>query len=1467
MSLRPAAAAPAAVPAVALQLLMSWLSTYAQHAPAGCDRAGDGVCNERLFASFSGDEGAADDEGGCPPLTDSADCVLDPTLGGSQLVAASGTAVQCGSPHEEHFVRCCSPIQLPGYVQSTDPTCGDLWYSSQSSCADTSVPCQHRADGVCDEPGGFFSSSVSCWLGSDSQDCCEDLAPRWQRSDPSGNPIDPTRVCCESTPSNCAFDCADDDATILAATAGQGPTGSGYTCAEIFVLGACPQLTANSNGTGVCGCSCPQSCPYEEDGVCDEPGGVFQTCLPGTDTADCCLNGQPRDRPEDPRGNPIAAADVCCDGTCARCASTGDGVCDEGQSCPPGSDTEDCCLDDQPRLSDASGPIDHNNVCCSTSPECIEERPRQKAEDICGADSARLCTVAEMQCTAQVGTETPPQQCQHTLDGSEMFWTSDSCDFCNSYGRVGCSLVEGDRSQNGQCNPECNSPECGWDGGDCNPGTVQVSDDTHVFAVAQTQTVCTSVSDQLGVRCCSDVPLERYEQLQGCSVWSASSFAVVGDAIVGSVLVAAATGQQAADICHAEGARRCTAQEFLDKCVTGRTTELVWTSTECVFHSTECASIGCPSNWFGDTICDAACDNALCSFDGGDCENALAPKSGVCVPTCQASALASEAMCEAESGCSWTARCVVQYHTCFSKTPRDCAASPGCHYRYGSCIESNPGQCDAWTDETSCSGQFDSAGCTWVSECLAARLEEDCSSMDAAVACAQLPGCTWDPAVNNLCAGLTRCPDETRQDRVFDSDDDSTLLDCACKPGYYDSSRLQIHCWYDDRKNFPEDDILNKDPVHDIMTKNANDGEGFWKSSCIRCPSCIDCSAGGNLTSLRINRGFGLIAESFLVPEETTSSNDASTTILDVFRCPLEDSCLNLTLEKIAAGDPRACAAGYDSAPTTPLCASCASGYMIQGGRCIECTAGSSVAAFVLMFLIMTAVALWRTMQNYRKQTVLVRQMISMLRLTWPRFVQSGRMIVTNFQILGTLPMRLGSLFPDGITAFLNYTASIIDFDLLDFPGMTCWIGDSFLTRFVSSMLTPMVVVLCTYLLKLLHLHRLRTTIMPLPAVLSVDIDTIGPPGSPQRSRFLRRRVSFKCCRAVFASEISKSYSSFIFFIIYLRYPGCSRAILDMLSCRSVDDNVSLLWVDQREICFEGNHALLAPVAWFFLTFYTLGIPGFLFYKLTSFKLAIVGKPASPDFQAATGMPGDPDFKPQVGVAAVAGNPDYIELAQYKALFQFFTPSCYRFEIYFWIEKVLLGGAIHAFATSVLDDSTGIAQFMLHAACAITFTILIAMRMPSKEPRYNWGNLVMHVFILCFYFIGHLLSPRVVTENSAFEDMWRIDVTMVGSQLFLCVYLLGVSFEKLQQLWNQAKVQVAAEHRAKEVAAASSRRLDTLDVEASDHAESLGAHFPTDLSVLLARTHYSERWTATTDTSATEEEGPVDFVNPLNTLG
>ena len=73
------------------------------------------------------------------------------------IASKSGTDEHCGAPSEQHSVRCCSSMQLPGYVQSADRTCGDLWYSSQFSCADATVPCQYSNDGYCDEPGGFMN--------------------------------------------------------------------------------------------------------------------------------------------------------------------------------------------------------------------------------------------------------------------------------------------------------------------------------------------------------------------------------------------------------------------------------------------------------------------------------------------------------------------------------------------------------------------------------------------------------------------------------------------------------------------------------------------------------------------------------------------------------------------------------------------------------------------------------------------------------------------------------------------------------------------------------------------------------------------------------------------------------------------------------------------------------------------------------------------------------------------------------------------------------------------------------------------------------------------------------------------------------------------------------------------------------------------------------------------------------------
>jgi hypothetical protein len=57
-----------------------------------------------------------------------------------------------------------------------------------------------------------------------------------------------------------SVDCADDDAVMQTESAGEGPDGAGFTCADILALGACGQVEE----LGICGCSCPVAAVFQE---------------------------------------------------------------------------------------------------------------------------------------------------------------------------------------------------------------------------------------------------------------------------------------------------------------------------------------------------------------------------------------------------------------------------------------------------------------------------------------------------------------------------------------------------------------------------------------------------------------------------------------------------------------------------------------------------------------------------------------------------------------------------------------------------------------------------------------------------------------------------------------------------------------------------------------------------------------------------------------------------------------------------------------------------------------------------------------------------------------------------------------------------------------------------------------------------------------------------------------------------
>ena len=208
-------------------------------------------------------------------------------------------------------------------------------------------------------------------------------------------------------------------------------------------------------------------------------------------------------------------------------------------------------------------------------------------------------------------------------------------------------------------------------------------------------------------------------------------------------------------------------------------------------------------------------------------------------------------------------------------------------------------QCDSHTDETSCSGAYDSAGCTWATECAPTCSEyntnttcEDTAScvwlddvgvcadpicggaFDANTCMLNQTGCTWDSrdpekakcdgrwiasklglpesynsadlgCDDNICQ--EECPDRGRQDQTDGG--------CQCAKGFYDSTEFEVHCWDMGQGEVADIDPLNEMLVNDKKSKNALEGKGNWKSQCLACPECIDCSVSGRWEDIHIKEG------------------------------------------------------------------------------------------------------------------------------------------------------------------------------------------------------------------------------------------------------------------------------------------------------------------------------------------------------------------------------------------------------------------------------------------------------------------------------------------------------------------------------------------------------------------------------------------------------------------------------------
>jgi hypothetical protein len=378
-----------------------------------------------------------------------------------------------------------------------------------------------------------------------------------------------------------------------------------------------------------------------------------------------------------------------------------------------------------------------------------------------------------------------------------------------------------------------------------------------------------------------------------------------------------------------------------------------------------------------------------------------------------------------------------------------------------------------------------------------------------------------------LSGNCVRCEDglhpNDRQDRCVEcppnSVPNSDYDGCVCTKGFYDALSatvvlahepedliqpevvlplFHLYCW---RHNLQADPIGEARPAERLNEASEAALQNLHKTPlrlsesgyvptdmntarCVPCPDCIRCGsdhAGRSLADWRttaspvitVKPGYGLAA-----PAEAVSRTSGK---VDIIRCPANSSCLSFNVlippaERVGT----MCAEGHDEAG--PLCAVCLDGFvrnpfdrLCRG--CAEFSPTSVVTVSVLALAVVMAVLVSLCTRTGAGHRAKVGLWVAIMRLAWPRFKQSLAILVTNFQIVSNVGDNAAIEFPAFFSDIMDALGSVVNVDVLNLPGLSCMLGNSFLRKFAAKMLMPGLLLLLVKLVCRVHLHRIRTKV------------------------------------------------------------------------------------------------------------------------------------------------------------------------------------------------------------------------------------------------------------------------------------------------------------------------------------------------------------------------------------------------------
>jgi len=371
---------------------------------------------------------------------------------------------------------------------------------------------------------------------------------------------------------------------------------------------------------------------------------------------------------------------------------------------------------------------------------------------------------------------------------------------------------------------------------------------------------------------------------------------------------------------------------------------------------------------------------------------------------------------------------------------------------------------------------------------------------------------------------------------------------------------------------------------------------------CSNCPRNGECSGSITWTEVRpVTDGY------WGSPDLGKYCADAHPSFCQYYECPLEDSCN--TFGRCNTSN------GYDEGAV--LCASCLKTHYLGSSSCRDCKSvpgGMSLAALILMCVVLTAIVILMTMLCKSDRIVHREVRDSLLRDA----TRSGKIVVNFFQVICAISVVYPVGLPDIAADFLRQF-NVLNFDMGKVFRIGCFQPVDFIfsiSVMIGAVLFLLLIDLLWYCYRSLRSVKRARSAGPARGKANVNIRIQKAPSVRIRMALATRNHDPRFIALTQALDIDGNNSSNSnssdrntrrakigsykdmatalsagFYILLFSHMPLSLKVFSVFQCRQVDDRYYLL-VDMRKECYVGEwlHRYL-PVSLALIIVVVIGFP------------------------------------------------------------------------------------------------------------------------------------------------------------------------------------------------------------------------------------------------------------------------------------